>query len=93
MFMDAMGFQEHRLDWTACHEAFIKEFEGTVEAYITGAGYSLQDFQSAAGDVIDATDHPKRFFVEALLSICEYRRFVDLMIGEAQGYLDGGAKK
>jgi hypothetical protein len=72
---------EHRLEWHAAYESYLKMFESALEDFLRSRGATPMEFYEQAQKAQDASSEHK-FFIDILLSCTEYERFYDMMVAE-----------
>jgi len=87
-----VGFEdaEHSLHYHDLHAQYLSIFEGQISAFINREDYDVEDFfrecQGAMDDLGCALfeEHEEKWFVEALVSSMEYRKFFEKMVERAE---------
>ncbi|CAE7605133.1 unnamed protein product, partial [Symbiodinium sp. CCMP2456] len=75
-----MGGEEHRLDWTELHQAFVADFSGRLEAFLALQGSGLEGL-SAAFEAVDLGDDPQAaVMVQLMLNMADYEPWLQSML-------------
>ena len=79
---------EHKLEYTECHERFLKMFEGLLEEFLAGQQMSVGDFFARCKTAMSEDDvsalADNRWFVQMLLGMLEYSSFYENMVEAAR---------
>ena len=74
---DAEGM-ENKLEYTAVYKDFCITFEAHIEKIIGMCGVSVEQFFNAL-KTLQEKDADNSFYVEVLLSVCDYSNFIYMM--------------
>uniref|UniRef100_A0AAV1UWI4 Cilia- and flagella-associated protein 36 n=1 Tax=Peronospora matthiolae TaxID=2874970 RepID=A0AAV1UWI4_9STRA len=80
----AADLDKVELSWKELHEAFIDTANAHIEAFLAARGFTMEQYCTRCDEEIALSEERQRhtrlsFFVQILLSCCEYEQFLNLM--------------
>ena len=85
-FDDETKGDEHRLDWTALHEEYLRVWESEVEGYLREEGIDVRDLQDQMDDALSDRytalfdEHHHHGWVDGMLAALSYEHFYTRMM-------------